>query len=497
MEEKVLNSLLERNRDRYDIVLRWISIVIVTLLTFHLFIFTPFLKIESKLLKAEEKLSILQDLEKEIGDISKKFEKLSSIAAVDLEKYSNEMYDQLKNDFEQLSELIEYIRLENKIKEIESAIEDMQNENDVKINFERITDDRDLRGIHSENIEAIQRIKTDNQRPLQETQHKATKNNFNFDENLKNKIRNAKNVEELRNILLPTIEKKIIATQFETLNQAWQTKTIPKMMVLANEIHKQLEEAAEKDLTDAGRWIAILSAIEETMEYAEKINFSPPEDRFWWISAEGKERELRNINFSFNKDLIQISSIKEITDELSDLITSQKNTEEKLKLELERMKSSFDEFLKKQTGQMLGIPKQFGGIPIDLSSLVLLFPLLIGQILAVLAVWYTRRLNELITAIEIAEQHDKNNPLVNWIIKKIIGRGNTRLKRVATFIGFTAIAWLWIIWASIQLANWHAIEAIKIIKLSLISGGIMTIGFIYSWRIRERGFNMLLFNTKE
>ncbi len=442
MEDKILNSLLERSRDRYDMVLRWTSIIVGVFLVFHLFIFIPFITADKKLEDVEARISKLQNTQKIVEGVSDDLSQLSEMAIGNLKAQSDELYGNLRNSFDILSESVENIRTEKKLQEIQTFIEQNRNDEGNRAILKHIQSDSSTRSLYShvDTQESVQRLQSVNKGYLQEAQNKTATSSFKFEEGLKEQISSAKSVDEIREILLPTIEKDIITPHFNAFNLAWQEKIFPEMKSLSSEIRKRLEKANKQDKSEDAPWASILSTLENTMNYAEEIKFSQPENRFWWVTAEGKESTLSDINFKFRRDIGQLVSIDKISDELSSIIAQQQNAETKLRSDLERIKSSFEKFLEHQANQMIGLPKQFGGIPIDLDSLVLCFPFLIGPTLASLAVWQTYRLSDLITAIDVAKKHDESNPLADWMA---IANRNSSSKTLLSFIGLTAAGCGW------------------------------------------------------
>jgi hypothetical protein len=334
--------------------------------------------------------------------------------------------------------------------------------------------------------ESIQSLQYVNKGYLQKAQNKTSANSFNFDESLKEQISSAKSVDEIRELLLPTIEKDIIAPQFKAFNLAWQEEIFPEMKSFSSKIQKRLEKAKIQDKSENPPWDSILITLKDTMNYAEKATFFPPENRFWWVTAKGKEDTLSDINFDFRREFTQLVSIDKISDDLSNTIDQQQNAETNLRNDLESIRKSFEKFMEHQSGQMIGLPKQFGGIPIDLDSLILCFPFLIGPMLASLAVWQTRRLSDLITAIDVAKKNDKSNPLADWMAKKLVANRNTLSKSLLSFIGVTAAGWLWLGISFWELTAWHTPTYLSSVALILLSGGVMTVAFIYRWRTINR-----------
>ena len=475
MEDKILNSLLERCMDRYDMVLRWTSITVGVFLVFHLFIFIPFIIADKKLSDVEARLRNLQDTQKIVEGVSDDLTKLSEMSIKNLKSQSDELYGNLRNSFDKLSEYVENIRTEKKLQEIQTFIEKSNDNSDVRTILDRIQSNSNIRSLYShvDMQESIQSLQSVNKGYLQNAQNKTAANSFNFEEGLKEQISSAKSVDEIRDLLLPTIEKDIIAPQFKAFNLAWQREIFPEMKSFSSKIQKRLENANTHDKSKNPPWGSILITLEDSMNYAEKIKFSPPENRFWWVTAKGKEDTLSDINFDFRRDFTQLVSIDKISDELSTTISQQQNAETNLRNDLESIKNSFEKFMEHQSGQIIGLPKQFGGIPIDLDSLILCYPFLIGPMLASFAVWQTRRLSDLITAIDIAKKHDKSNR-------------NTLSKSFLSFIGVTAAGWLWLGISFWQLTAWHTLTYLSSVAMILLSGGVMTAAFIYRWRTIKR-----------
>ncbi|MCP4977442.1 MAG: hypothetical protein GY931_14905, partial [Maribacter sp.] len=189
---------------------------------------------------------------------------------------------------------------------------------------------------------------------------------FGFDHSLIDQVDKANSPNKLKDILRLTIEDKIIESRFKAFNQDWRLKILPKMKNSYDEIRKRLKVAEKTDTSKDASWQTILTALENIMQPAENMKFSPPADRSWWETVAGKGHALDKINFSVKQELDQSIIIKGVTDGLVKTVADQRTAETNLKKELDRIQKSFDKFVEQQAGQMVGLPEQFGGIPIDL-----------------------------------------------------------------------------------------------------------------------------------
>lgn len=483
MDAEFLKSVLEKARDQYDIALRWTAIVVMVFLAFHLFIFSPFLKADKKLSKVEARLNSLPGIQRTVVGLSDDLTKLSDMATEALSKQLKRMFNALRSDFDDLSKLVERIRTSDEIQLSKTPA--MEQPDIGQLHMQRNIRESNIPNLvvqERPNLQ-IQQIPGESIQPIKVV---PPEQRFGFDHSLVNQVREVDNIDELTRILLSTIEEKIIAPRFDAFNQAWHTEILPEMKTRSDAIRQRLKVAEQTDTSEEAPWQSILTALENTMRSAKDMNFSPPANRFWWITVAGKGDALNNIDFRVRKELDQTITIKGVTDDLAKTISDQQNAETKLKSELERIKKSFDKFVEQQAGQLVGLPEQFGGIPIDLISLVSRFPLLIGLVLAALLVWQTRRLSDLIIAVTIVKEDEQTSPLAAWMTRRIIGNRKSHMKRLCSSIGFAITAWLWIGISSWELAGWRAVNSTEATKLFLISGIAMTIGFVYRWRATER-----------
>ncbi len=495
MDEEFVKSVLGKAQDQYDSALRWTAIVVIVFLAFHLFIFSPFLKADKKLSKVEARLNSLPGIMRTVMGLSGDLTKLSDMAMEAASKRLGYMFNALRSDFDDLSTLVKRIRTGDEIKfsrekEEPKTAQPLEMQTTEQLDIDQLSFQQDIQESNIPNLMVQERSNLQMQQipgePLQLIRVVPPEQRFAFDQSLVKEVFNANNTDSLTRILLPTIEEKIIAPQFDALNQIWHTKILPEMKSRAEEIRQPLKVAEQTDTSEEAPWRSIRTALENTMQSAEDMNFAPPAERFWWITVTDKGGALAEIDIGVRQELDQTITIKAVTDDLAKSIAEQQSAEMKLKNELERIRISFDKFVEQRASQLAGLPQQLVGIPIDLISVVSRFPLLLGLVLAALLVWQTRRLSELITAVGIVREHDRSNPLAAWIMRRIEGNGKGHTKRLWYSIGLAVTTWLWIGISSWELAGWRVVDSAEAILLFLISGMAITAGFLYRWRTNER-----------
>ena len=493
MDEEFVKSVLGKAQDQYDRSLRWTAIVVIILLVFHVLIFSPFLKADKRLSKVEAHLNSLSGMESTVAGLAEGLTGLSDAAMEAVSQQLKRTFRALRADFDDLSKLVERIRTGGGIRLSEEKEQPGIEQPSETAAMERLIAElrlqRNMRESNIPNLSARERPNLQMQRApegaLPQIKVVPPEQRFGFNQNLVDHIKNADNIDGLTDILLPTINEKIIAPQFEALNKAWRTDILPEMKRRAEEIQQRLKVAEQTDPAQESPWRSIRTTLESTLEAANNITFAPPADRFWWITVEGKGEELAKIDISVRQELDRTLSITGVTDDLAKTIAEQKSAEMKLKNELDRIKKSFDKFIERQAEQLAGLPQQIGSIPVDLVSLVSRFPLLIGLVLAALTVWQTRRQEQFIIAVGILREQDRSSPLATWLMRSIDRKDRGRRMPLRSSLGFCVASWFWIGIASWELAGWRAVGSAEATILFLVSGAVTTAGFVYRSKVLE------------
>ncbi len=381
MDTELLKSMFLRARDHYESAVRWAFIGILICLSLHLITFSQFVRLGKQLSRVQDEIIRFSDFESTVTNIESKLIQLQGIATTALNTRIEIMLDELIGDFTAL--------------------------------------DRTIASLHPTSSAIAAGTPLSQDPTLQMQAFQRSGKIIKLDEEQKSQIRETKDIDELRRVLLPVIEREIIHPRFDELNNYWNNTVLPDITQQAESILKDLQENQPPSFEYKGLWDEIRHTVEQTVATTTTLKFQPPaKDPYWWASVAGKTEELSNIEHATVRELKAIAgfeAVAELSRQIGEALGQRKELQATLQEELKRIEENFN----KQQSQLAALGKPFEVLSLDINALVSRFPLLLGIVLAAITVWPAYRLWELAWAADLMAKKGQEPIPWEWFWGKI------------------------------------------------------------------------------
>jgi hypothetical protein len=491
MNEKPFTSIFSRVRDQYSAAVRWTYLAVILLLLIHLLTVGPFIELSREKSKTEPEINRLKEVKSKIEGIG--FEDVNDIISEPLTTFVKD----LRFDFKCLDFTVQDLRLPDKIKSMipqdlseiyESILLTSEKLGEVKLKY-------NIRETESELPEAAENQLREmlNSNKFRESVKSAQKKDHNFsvqrntetffeekqpfkitDSNLLvlEKIKLSKNRAELLEALKPYVEEKIIKPGYNELNDYWENNILPDIHIQFKKLTKDVNDL-KSDFPEGNKeWDKLAEAFEDTNSAASKLKFKQPtEPPFWWSSVKGKERERRELEGEVTSQWKDPAVLNPLREQVTQLFTEEKKLGEKIDKDMKKLKDQFDEQQKKLGS--IAKPLQF--LAFDLESVMVIFPLLLGLILASATAWTTLRLRELGWTIHLMIKEGADQLLWDWYCAQVFlllpKSSNNMTKQhnsslIRKSLCLCAMSWIWI---GITAWRMYGISEISLVRLVVVT----------------------------
>lgn len=378
MDSDLLKSLFLKAKDQYESANRWSYIAIFICLIFHLMTFTQFISVKKKQSEVIAAKDHYIQMSKLASEIKTDLEVLNNQISKPMKGRIDKLLADLKSDFDALDRSVAGIKT-NATAQFTSTSADY---------------------LLNSNLNTDMRL----QMPISQMQSKGK--TFEINNDLRNKIIEASNPEDLRELLLPIIEQKIIKNRFNELNNYWHKEEVVKIKKNTEKIIKKIDDNNLLLSDESIIWRQILDSMEKVEQVSITLNFIPPQDPYWWTTVSGKLARLSGIREAalqeFQNAIQKSNLIDNLTMKMRAALAKQKELQSSLKERIKKIQDDFNNYQAK----LSNINKTFGIISLDLNYIVPLFPLLLGIILAIHTFWCSYRLRELIGIALLIEKKD-------------------------------------------------------------------------------------------
>jgi hypothetical protein len=386
MDNDMIKSMFTRARDQYEGAVRLSFILVFACLLFHTVNFSQFVRLNRQLVQAEAELNRLNGLSKQVSTLTDDLQQAEKETVSILEKRLEVAQAKMVSDFDSLDSAIAGIRTP-------------------------VTEDFTSAGIDALLESDLSATGVLQSGPIQV---QAASSSFYLDENVRQGINNARNNDQLRQVVLPVIEQQIIQPRFEELNVYWVNEAAPQLIETCNAALVVIDEKADSFPEGAALWEQARANLKQTIQVVSVLSFQPPtDDPEWWTTVGGKLAVLEGIRRAASHQLSAVSGlepIEELNQRIAAITTEQENLQTALKQELDEIEQSFAD----QQTKLASLGKPFEFVSLDLAFVVSMFPLLLGIILATATVWPAYRLRELAWAVDLMVDRSKDKALQDW-----------------------------------------------------------------------------------
>jgi hypothetical protein len=236
---------------------------------------------------------------------------------------------------------------------------------------------------------------------------------FAFDADTKEKIRSARDSNELRHVLQPVIEQEILHPRFDQLNRYWHEEVLPNIRLQTEAIRKAIREHQPLYPPGQSQWEAIHASVEQMSGVVATLTFQPPTDKEWWITVSGKQATLSGIGRAVEdrlRTMINTEAVAQLRMQVTAALAQQHRLQETLQEELKRTEELFN----KQQSRLAALGKPFEVLSLDINIVVSKFPLLLGILLAAITIWPAYRLRELAAMLKLMAKNDPEKVPWEW-----------------------------------------------------------------------------------
>lgn len=469
MKDELLKDIVIDTRNRYESARRWSGIILLIAFFFHLTIFGPYLKAAGKFDDAVKEQKRLSSLKNSVGELRNEIRSLVENAKLSKTQITN-MVEELRTDFHAMALAI---------KEIKNPIASSSTRSQAE--------------------ELLQKPSFTPSMQIQSTlqaKEKVEERKFNFDETTREKMRSAKNFEELKSIILPIIKSEIITKRFTQLNDYWQQIVVPKIKKSEKSIIKKLNRLNADYPANKKIWEDAVESVREIRSTAETTIFKAEFGPNWWSTVAGKRAAIEDMGRETGRQIMgamqRNASLEELSRMINSAVKKQERFQESLRKELNIIADKFKELGK----ELKAMNKGLGIVALDLKAIVRNFPLIIGLLIALVITWKAHRIRDLYWIVERIDPDSKDSTLRECILpRNVLSIMSTQPSAQALFSGVTGmaaaciLAWLWICASTIQLRGWSEVSGFRLTTSTLIGIILVVLACIYRWKSESVTFN--------
>jgi hypothetical protein len=470
MDDDLIKSMFTRARDQYEAAVRLSAILVFVCLLFHTVNFNQFVRLNRQLAQAEAERNRLGELSQEVSALTDELQQSEKDTVQTLEQMLDQAQAKMVSDFTAL----------------DAAIAALQTP---------VTGDFTTAG-----LQGLLESDLSNASAIQSgpSQLPGFALSFDLDENTRQAILTAQNIDELRQVVLPVIEAQIIQPRFEELNAYWVNDAAPQLIETCNAALAAIDQKAASFPEGAALWEQARTNLKETIQVVSELRFQPPtDDPEWWTTVAGKRAVLEDIFQAANDQLSAVSGstpIAALNRRIASIVAEQDNIASELKQELDEVEQNF----KDQQSKLATLGKPFEFISLDLAFVVSMFPLLLGLVLATITVWPAYRLRELAWTIGLMVDRTKDEALRDWFYTRTWlylprpagpekpAKPASRLERWALKYVVTVRSLIFLLW--IAITAWHLVNqggfAVQPTLSAAIGGGLAILAAeTYRWLV--------------
>jgi hypothetical protein len=448
MDTELLKSIFLKSKDRYEQATRWAFLCIALCVALHVLTFSQFVRFGKQLAVAENQVKQFTATQATVAEAESKLLALEKTLVKAVEDQMAWVLDNLIQDFQVLNETVDQNRMG-----LEPARSPLQSLRSSPLQF---------------------------QEPQKDTSPLIIR-----DEQLKEQIQQAPNIEEIRELLSPFIEENILQPRFQELNDTWQKRILPNILDQTDELLQIFQTTMPFDARDHAVWNGIEDNIEEITTVAKDISFQAPSgDPQWWTTVSGKGERVANIEenaVQLFTSLIESNELRTLNRRISNALMQRKTLQDNVEAQLTRIRDTFEK--QQQHLNQLGAPFQFAAM--DITFLVSNFPLLLGVMLGAVTIWPVHRLWETAWNAHLLVTYDQTILPQEWFWGQI-GYARTQESQILSRaimegIGWTMMFCVWLGIAAWELQGWEPVDANRLTALTI--GGLIAIIASQAYRI--------------
>lgn len=491
MNEKPLTSIFSRVRDQYNSAVRWKYLAVILLLLIHLLTVGPFIELSREKSKTERENTRLSGVKSKIEGIG--FKDLETSISNKMGNQLTTFVTNLRFDFKCLDFTVQDLRLPEKIKSmIPSDLREIYES--ILLAIRRLEDLKSLHSIPETESELPEEAEKELRKMLsspefRESVKSAQKKDHNIsiqiqreepvdkevppikikDPNMLKSIKSSKNREELLKALKPFVEDNILKPRYRELNDYWKDKLLPEIHTQFKKLTKDMNDVKIKFPEGHKEWKKLSKAFEDTNSAASNFKFKQhTESPFWWSSVAGKERVRIELEKEVTSQLKEPAVLTSLREQVTQLFIEEKKWGQEIEKDLSKLDKQFQD----QTKKLGSIAKPLQFLALDLESVMVIFPLLLGLILAGATVWTTLRLRELGWTIHLMIKEGADQLLWDWYCAQVfllLPKSSSNMTKqhnsslIRKSLGLCAMSWIWI-----GITAWRMYGISEITPVSLV-----------------------------
>lgn len=526
MNENPLSSIFSRARDQYSSAVRWTYLAVIFLLLIHLLTVDPFIELSREKSKTELEKKRLSGVKSKIEGLG--FKALNRSISTKMDNQLTTFVNDLRHDFHRLDLTVKDLRekakteselLPEKIKsmippdlrEIYESISYAYIELEFLKSFYEIPEteselpeevEKKLREMLSSpefrelvesalKEESFSRLQyTGPEGPVQTRTGEFVLKEQPFeipDPNLLKKIKYSEKRKELLEALKPFVEDKIIKRRYSELNKYWKANLLPEIQKQLTRLTTDMNDVKSEFPEGHEEW-EILAMSFETIESAvNNLEFEQRmEPPFWWSSEIGKEEVRIELKDMVRSQLKEPTVLKSLREQVKQLLIEENELGRKIKEGLLKLDEQFQD----QKDKLASIAKPLRFLALELESVIVIFPLLLGLILAGATAWTTVRLRELGWTIHLMIKEGADQHLWDWyctqvfvLLPKFSGnitkQHNSLLIRKS--LGLCTMSWIWIGIAAWRLYGISEISPVRLVVVTCIGATVSALAQVHHY----------------
>jgi hypothetical protein len=470
--DELLKSIFLRAQEQYESATRWVFIIVLICILFHLMTFGQFVSFEKQLAGTKDEQTRLTELNDASSDLKANLTNLNGYVIRPLKGRLDALLSDLRSDFEALDRSVAQIRTP-------ATLEFTTSQADRLLERETPADSQ------MRVQEAVREIR----KPLKQ---------FELGEELGQEIKAAATVDELREVLVPVIENQVIGQRFNQINSYWQRENLPKIKERIEAIRQKVQESKARFPEETAFWDTILESLNQTEQAGGELEFRPPKDPDWWATVSGKEAKLASIGEAAEKQISEAVEKSKAIDTLSEKVKAALDQQKAMQNRLEDSLRQLEKNFKEQQTKLADLSKPFGMLSFDLAALVQRFPLLLGIILAATIIWPAYRLREFALAADLMARQGEGKVAWRWFLSRTRYSFSTPLEsgpadeagvdepsrairpRIPGIVLPGLIYWIWIAIAAWELSGWKDVNPLTLIASTV--GGFFAVAAAQVYR---------------
>lgn len=481
MNENPLNSIFSRVRDQYSAAVRWKYLAVILLLLIHLLTIGPFIELSREKSKTEPKIKMLSEVKSKIEGLG--FEDLKIRISNEMETQLTKFVENLRFDFKCLDLTVQDLRKKDQPES------ELPREGDSPLGYigtreSALAAERSSRNTNNGSNMALQMGRGGSAgkivRPLKITDPNVLKN-----------IEFWENRDEMLKALKPFVDPNIIEPRYSELNDYWKYNLLPEIQKKFEKLTKDVNDLKSEFPERLDEWEKLSKAFEKANSAASKLKFKPPieqltEPPFWWSSEDEKKGVKIELKDMVMRQVEEPAVLTSLREQVTQLFIEEEEWGEKIDKDMEKLKVQFEE----QEKKLGSIAKTLQFLALDLESVMVIFPLLLGLILAGATAWTTLRLRELGWTIHLMIKDGADQHLWDWYCAQVFlllpkfssnitKQHNSLLIRKS--IGLCAMSWIWIGITAWRLYGISEITPVRLFVVTCIGATVAALAQVHHY----------------